>query len=256
MCTRPRTLSTSAPSPMPMRPPASASCGCRRIRTPSPSSTRGSTSPTRPQVPETTACTTLPTGPWRSHHSTAATTVARPISSRPMPSRRAPGRGRGRCCRSGGPAPPTTWAMPSQTARSARGPATAARSAPASGRRAGGPAGARTNGSSSVPPASRRRANRWRGARGRTGGHAARLPVSHPCTTGPTRPSPRVSPHSPTRPGTVEWRVQWLPPAVVRSHYAPFERWGWLSKGRRVAAPIHRLSSRPGRPLDGAEGLG
>ena len=41
-------------------PPASASSGWRSSRTPRPSRTRGTTSPTRPKVPATTACTTAP----------------------------------------------------------------------------------------------------------------------------------------------------------------------------------------------------
>ena len=108
------------PSPMPIRPPASASCGCRRMRTPRPSSTSGTTRPTRPKVPATTACTTWPTGPCRSHHSTAATTVARPSSASPIPSRRWAGsRSRAllpiRRARA-----PTRWAMPSHRPRSTR----------------------------------------------------------------------------------------------------------------------------------------
>ena len=230
---------------MPMRPDASASSGWRSSRTPRPSRTSGTTSPTRPNVPATTAWTPAPDRAAqappldRGHHGGQAEQRA----GRCRPGG-APGPGRGRWCRSGGPGrrpgargrarrrgrPGRARAGPRCRAGPRAGWRTGGRGwAPACALRGGGRSPARRSGAAGGPAGrpdgAARRAGPRRASRRRTGGHAARLPVSHPCTTG----------HSGNTPSCRRERLEWRTIAWSGVHAAPSDRRPRI-RGRRAAS--------------------
>ncbi len=90
-CDRPHAAKVSAMVPTTMRLVAASSCGARSMRRPRAIRTSGTAYATRPKVPAKTACTTWPKVPETPHHSRAATTTARAMRAKPMPSRRCSG---------------------------------------------------------------------------------------------------------------------------------------------------------------------
>ena len=118
--TRPAAANVRAVVPMPMRWLDAWSSGARSRRSPSSRKAIGRANATRPSVPAATAWMTSPATPCRPHHSRAATTMARAMNAKPMPSRRCSGSRSRAEVPMRRTVPPATWAIPIQVPRTAR----------------------------------------------------------------------------------------------------------------------------------------
>lgn len=120
MCTMPRIPSAKADQPMTWRPAGPLRSGSRRVRHPAYTRKSGTSQPTLPTAPAVIERMKSMTPPGSCHQTAAATTMARPMTNSPAPSRRCSGSRSRADCPTERATAPRAWAMPSQTEATAR----------------------------------------------------------------------------------------------------------------------------------------